>query len=225
MTEPTLKAVLDELVPPFTAAPRRWEDVLARAESRGDRRDWRRVSVVAVAALLLAAPATVGATVLFREFPRPSDVRDEPVPVSPRETVAAGRVDDVRWRLVAFRSDRGLCVGLDFAGAVQSSSASCGVHRLAGLVGQPSVDYIGRAANRTWLSGLAAKRVDQVVVVLAGGRRVGARTYAGPRSLALPFDFYVATVPGRLASADGNARVRLLIALDERGEVIGRHTP
>jgi hypothetical protein len=224
MTETALKAALEEVVPPFVQAPRQWDDVLVRARIRRERRDWRRASIVAVALIVIAVPSlAIGATALFREFPRPDDVRDEPVRIGPREEIATGQAGDVHWRLVAFRSDRGLCVGLDFGGALQASSASCGARRPA-AVSAPTVDYIGRGANRTWFYGTAAKRAANVILVLRNGARIAAPIYPSPQSLALPFDFYVATVPGAVASAAGGSPVRLVIALDEAGRAIGRAT-
>lgn len=225
MTE-ALKTAMEELVPRFANEPRRWEDILRRSQLGQGGRDWRRVSAVAVAALLLVVPAVaIGASVLFREFPRPSDVRGEPVRLGPRETIAAARIGDLHWRLVAFRSDRGLCVGLDFGGRVQASSSSCGIQRLVGLVDGPTVDYIGGGANRAWFHGRVAKHVHNVVLVLADGRHLEAATYASPESLALPFDFYVATAPGGVASGQDDATVRAVLALDEDRNVIGREHP
>jgi hypothetical protein len=221
-----LKAAMEELVPQFASEPRRWEDILRRAQLDREGHDWRRVTAVAIAMLLLVVPAVaIGASVLFREFPRPSDVRGEPVRLGPRETVAAARIGDIHWRLVAFRSDRGLCVGLDFGGRVQASSASCGIHRLVGLVDGPTVDYIGTGANRAWFYGRVAKRVHEVVLVLADGRRLDAATFASPESLALPFNFYVATAPGGVASGQDDKTVRAVLALGENGNVIGREHP
>jgi hypothetical protein len=72
MTEILLRVELDELVPSFAGEPGDWADVLRRADARRPRRR-RRLLVAALAAVLVAVPATVafGEDVLdlFRGMP------------------------------------------------------------------------------------------------------------------------------------------------------------
>lgn len=76
-----------------------------------------------------------------------------------------------------------------------------------------------RNEPRHWGNIIRRARVDRL---RPDRRRLIA--YPSPKPLELPFDFYVVTTRGGVASSQG-ASVRALIAFDRDGNVIGRERP
>jgi hypothetical protein len=131
-------------------------------------------------------------------------VANEPRRIGPKEIVTAGQEADLAWRLVAYRSTRGLCIGVEVAGAARAASAGCGVADPRSALSLPAADYIGGSVDRTWLYGRVTRRARRVTLALADGRSVDAAVVQGPHSLKLPFA-YVATVAGAAAGEPGDA--------------------
>ena len=167
-----------------------------------------KAAVVATAVVLVAGAGVAAARLSlfdFAEFPRPADVANEPRRIGPKEIVTAGQEGDLGWRLVAYRSTRGLCIGVEVAGAARAASAGCGVPDPRSRLSLPTADYIGGGVDRTWLYGRVTRRATRVTLVLADGRSVDAAVVQAPHSLNLPFAFYVVTVGGAAAGEPGDA--------------------
>lgn len=182
----------------------------------------RRLALAAGFAVVLAASGIAAAAQLglfdFREFPRPADVRGEPVRIGPRHVIAAGRVDRLGWRLVAFESTQGLCIGLEVAGEARAASTTCRMPTSEEGIGLPTADYLGTGTDRTWLYGTVSRRATRVVLTLADGRRLQARMLPPPERLGLSYDLYLANVAGRISTAeDGAPPVTAAVAYDQAG--------
>ena len=201
--------------------------------SRGPRAKRRRLAAsaaIALATVVLLGGAGIAAARLslfdFRPFPRPADVADEPRRTGAKEVVTAGVEPGVAWRLVAYRSTRGLCYGVEAAGAVRAAAAACGVPDVRSRLSLPTADYIGGAVDRTWLYGRVSTRATRVTLTLADGRRVDASVVPAPRSLQAPFAFYIATLDGAIARSERDTpsvvRVR---AYDVGGRTNGTARP
>lgn len=203
------------------------------ASRRIGRSPRRRFFMVAfAAAAVIAAPLAIAAAVYFRDFPRPSDVprSAEPTRIGPKLMSAEGVIDGVSWRLVTYRArdddEEGgshivLCEQLQLAGTVSATGGGCGIPSLQGGVALPIVTYIGAGVERTWLFGRVSAHAALVTLVLADGRTIEAKTYETPRSLRLPYDYYVAVEDGEIGARLQDA-VREVVARDASGAVLGR---
>lgn len=188
--------------------------------SRTPRR--RRLALTAALVVVLAASGIAAAAQLglfsFREFPRPADVPGEPIRVGPRHVIAAGRVDELGWRLVGFESTQGICIGLEVAGEARAASTTCRIRSFEEGISLPTADYLGTGTDRTWLYGAVSRRATRVVLTLADGRRLQARVLPTPERLGLGSDLYLANVAGRISTAeDGAPPVTAAVAYDQAG--------
>ena len=199
-----------------TEAPRR------RVAFRG-----RRLALAGAFAVVLAASGIAAASQLglfdFRDFPPPADVSGEAVRTGPREVIASGSTNRIGWRLIGFRSSKGVCVGLEFAGEARAASTTCGGGTLRGEVGFPTADYLGLGTNRTWFYGPVSTRATRVALTLVDGRRLPAKVFPSPKGFALGHDYYLTSVAGPVATADqGSQPVTAVAAYDDAGALVGR---
>lgn len=178
------------------------------------------LALALVVVLVGGSVATAALVFDFRDFPPPADVVNEPRRLGPKYVVTRGVADGLAWRLVTYRSTRGLCSGVEVAGTARAAAAACGQPPNA-AVSLPTVDYIGVGANRTWLYGRVTPRATRVTLTLADGRHFTAATYRAPAALALPFRFYVATVAGGVRRPRRDApAVVAVVARDAAGLVV-----
>jgi hypothetical protein len=189
-------------------------------------RAWR-VALVGASVVVLAASGIAAASQLglfdFREFPPPADVQGEAIRTGPRWVIASGSTDRLGWRLIAYRSSKGVCVGLEFAGESRAASTTCGTSTLKGDVAFPTADYLGLGTNRTWFYGPVSTRATRVALTLVDGRTLLAKVFPSPKGFALGHGLYLTSVDGQAATADrGNQPVAVVAAYDEAGEVIAR---
>lgn len=204
------------------------------ASSRRIRRAPRqKLAMIAFAAATgVFVPLALAAVVYFRDFPRPSDVRQsaEPTRIGPKLVSAKGEIDGVSWHLVTYRArdenEEGasrlvVCQQLQLAGDVSATGGGCGIPAFRGGVSRPDVNYIAAGVDRTWLYGRVSSDAVKVTLVLADGRTVEAQTFDTPEALRLPYDYYVAVENGEIGSRLLDA-VREVIARDASGRVVGR---
>jgi hypothetical protein len=215
--EADLETILS--LPADTASPHTRSLTMRRA-SRARRLAFAAALVVVLAASGIAAAAQL-ALFDFRDFPAPEDVTGEPVRTGPREVIAAGRVNQLRWRFVGYESTKGLCIGLEFAGEASAASTTCGMPKFEAGVGFPTADYIGTGTNRTWFYGPVSRQATRVVLTLADSRSLGASVVPSPRQFALDYNFYLASVAGGVSTPErGAPPVTAIVAYDAAGAVI-----
>lgn len=175
-------------------------------------------------AVLLAflTPLAVGAADLFSAVPE--EVRDEPWEpnqTGPETAVVAGQTSSGKdWRVVAYESDQGLCVNIDYESPSGANGGGCGFDiedrpgtaddRAAGVV--TSIDG---SVNTTFVYGPAAAGVDRVEVTTKNGKVLELPTKAAPANLGSNASFFATSVPGE-------AYVDTVVAKNARGEVMGR---
>ena len=192
----------------------------ARGQIGWRRRSHRRLVLVAVALLALVLAATgvaVGVDLLQRE--NTFDAIRERIPSEPkrqgeRVVVASG----AGWSLLAYRSDRGLC--LDVATA-QGSGGGCGFavrgapgsedsHRLLSA-------QIGATSSSVYVTGVASAEVARVVVELGTGKFVDAELHVAPAKLAVTVKFFTARLATNVAGV-GGSEIRSVHAYDAEGD-------
>ena len=224
--DPLIASSLDRLVPQSGRAGE-WEAVLRDARSMGrfPFRGRRRTLAWALAAVLaIAVPVAVGSSIYFRDFPPPSDLPAgvEPVRIGQKQVLTSGEVAGVFWRLVAYRSTKGLCLDVDLAGKVSGSGGGCGFGSFRGAVEIPITrDHLALGIDRTWLVGRVSLRATSVILVLSDGRQIEAQTFDSPPALRLSHAFYLAVAPGNLVGPPDSPSVVGAVAKDEDGHEIG----
>lgn len=225
--DPMIASSLDRLVPQ-SGRGGDWEAVVrdARPRERFLFRGRRRTLAWVLAGVLaIAVPVAVASTIYFRDFPPPSDVPPgvEPVRIGPKHALTSGEVAGVFWRLVAYRSTKGLCLDIDFAGRVSASGGGCGFGPFRDAVEAPiNRNHLALGVDRTWLVGRVSAEAASVTLVLSDGRQIEARTYESPSALRLPHAFYLAVVPGSFVGPSDSPSIVEAIAKDERGHEIAR---
>lgn len=228
--DPLIASSLDRLVPQ-SGRGGEWEAVLRDARSMGRfpfRGRRRTLAWALAAALAIAVPVAIGSSIYFRDFPPPSDLPPgvEPVRIGPKHVLTSGEVAGVFWRLVAYRSTKGLCLDVDLAGKVSGSGGGCGFGPFRGAVEMPITrDHLALGIDRTWLVGRVSVKATSVALVLSDGRQIEARTYEAPSALRLSHAFYLAVAPGNLVGPLDSPSIVEVIAKDERGHEIGSAGP
>lgn len=171
---------------------------------------WIAVIIAALALPAVAIPLAAGGTI-SSPHGNPDDVAREPVPLEAARILTSGSVNDtLSWKLLAYQSDRGICVDVALSGTRNLVSGGCGFAKRGIGVARTYIP----AAGLTWIYGPAASEAASVKVSATNGRTVSARTIAqssGDRS------FYVATVAGDVG-------VESIAAVDRKGETLDRVT-
>jgi len=171
----------------------------------------------AVVATLLGG--LIGGCGLTRvQEPDPGEIPDGPLQAmndatGPITEVGRGRSLGVGWRYLVYESADGFCTQLDTSGM---SGSGCGEALLAadavfGMVGSVMSD----GSTPVVVDGVVSSDVAEVLVTLAGGRRVEA-TLMSLESAGLDGQAFVAFAPA-------GAAVEAATAIDDAGEVLEVH--
>jgi hypothetical protein len=198
-----------------------------------------------VALVAFAAALALGLAVSIPALGIDRDVRslfgwsdlDAPVRTAPDFVVASGAVD-AEWKIIATKSDQGLCLGFMSLHQVEGwiGGPICGP---TDVRGDPWADDprhwieafgVGGGAaglNRTFARGRVAEDVTSLDLLLTDGRTVRAKIVEGPEGLGAPIDYYWAAWPcGSANCLDATGPlVRMAIARDEAGRVLERRRP
>jgi hypothetical protein len=186
----------------------------------------RLVLVVAIFVLLAAVGTAIGVGVNLLAQQERFDEQRERIPGEPKRI---GPLVEIKsgpgWSLVAWRSDRGICV--DFV-VPQSSSGGCGF----GVRGEPrDTAHASAPPPRHWVAGgtssqpgaaividgVVAEEVARVEIVLRNGRVLHPAVIEAPAELQANVDFFLIQVP-----EDEGSLVRSFIAYGEEGQVLER---
>lgn len=201
-----------------------WNDVLRRRRRgrAGRRRRLPRRSL-ALAALAVLVLSLVGAGYglglsFWDQYGDPNSRR-----LGERVEVAA----EDGWSLQAWRTTRGICLGL--AVNDEPRFSGCGMpvvgappdtmfpkERPTHLIGYLA-GYTGVDNPRLFVTGPVAKSVARVEVELTDGRRLEAKVFAAPEDLASGLRFYVVEASDPLEAGLGRNPVRALRAYDAAG--------
>ena len=211
-------------------------------------RGLRRVTQVAIATLLVLGVLSVPALGVIQHIASwMSDWAgpDAPKPLSPDDVIASG-VAGVPWRILATRTDQGICLftvspvaggtggcgwGTDIRGYPGAAPHGYGaggdqIHWVEGTNGSGG----DAAYNRRIVKGVAAQDVTGVELVLAGGRTMHANVVERPKGINVSLNFWWAVLPPEVDGLDltsldtsGDAiPVHAIVAIDATGTVLER---
>lgn len=168
-----------------------------------------RLLIASVAAVVLGVSIPLGIASVTDEFPRPDDVRGEPIATGPEMTLASGALGEQTWRLVVNDSDQGQCVHLELVSPQRARSGGCGLKVQGRGIGLFAANL---PSGQTWVFGPVVRSATEVEVQLSDGtvRSVGVIDEPGGR-----WNFYVATYPRAVTPA-------AVVARGSRGDIVGR---
>lgn len=171
---------------------------------------WIAVVIAALALPAVAIPLAASGTIASPHG-NPNDIAREPVPLEAARVLTSGSINDsLSWKLLAYQSDRGICIDIALSGTRNLVSGGCGFAKRGIGVARTYIP----AAGLTWIYGPAANEAASVKVSATNGRSVSARTIAPASSDA---SFYVATVAGDVG-------VESIAAVDRTGKTLDRVT-
>jgi hypothetical protein len=207
----------------------------------------RRLAIAALAAAALLSASAFVAVAHVASWMSTLQGPGVPHPTGPDVVIASG-VSGVAWRIVATQTDQGLCLFLlhEWNGD-RHGAGGCGVG--SDIYGYPGTTPRGYGAdgdrlhwveggsgggfsaglNRRIVSGVAARQVASVELVLADGRRLSAHLVERPEGIDLPLNFWWAVLPPEVAGVDltGDIErdlipVHALVARDGSGAILER---
>jgi len=208
----------------------------ASAQQRGPRqsRSRARSSLVAFIALVLLLLVTGGGYALNRWSPSlfDLDTNDPTVPRRVGERVIVAAEDN--WTLQAWKSTRGICVGVTVGGDPSFSGCGwpvVGAPKDTVIEQPPDTARVGRliaggGGHPVFVAGPLAQDVDRVEIQFIDGNTVDAPIYTAPAALGVPLKFYLVreTVEERDAQAPVNP-VRWVRAYGPDGSLLQELTP
>lgn len=198
-------------------------DQVVRSRSKPGR---RRHLVIVIATGLSALALTAGG---YATGVGPFDLFDHPgSPERIGSRVEIGARDE--WSLNAWRSDRGICLGVTVDG--RPFASGCGMPVIGAppdtvFEQEPSTHKIGLMmasadASAFYVTGPLSHDVARVQVELPGDRVIDAEVFDAPAELDVPLRFYFLRVQESPVSA--SARVQAVMAYDSAGGLIERLT-
>lgn len=210
---------------------------------RRARRRWLRTGAGAMVGLAAAAALTVIVVNRLPSSPTPEILGDATAPASPQPdsdrpeasddgsavseerwvgAAPAGRsmAGDIDWEFFVRDTDRGLCVGIHYSGAISGTGESCGVD--AGLAEGEPFSRIDKSADIfhelgvSFVYGLVPPSTSKVILSLDDGSTATVETIGGfaPEINAR----------GYVLEIDRITRAQMGIALDSAGQVILQET-
>lgn len=206
-----------------------WLDVRRRALRRSQRRrPFRRVALVAAAALAMLIIAGVGYAVATHALDA-FDVHGgeyDPERIGARVEIAVAG----DWSLYAWKSTRGICLGVVHDG--EPASSGCGMP----VVGTPAdqvfkqpaprhlIGYVagGADGDPLYVAGPIAENVARVEIELVDGRVLDAPVYEAPATLGGEVDFYFLLDEESADTTYHRHPVRTLRAYDAGGRLLER---
>jgi hypothetical protein len=172
-----------------------------------------------IALVILAAGVAVGASVAFATGtgrPAPEDVVNEPVQTSAEFTVVEGATPGGEpWSLVAYESNRGLCVELRGVARANEGSANC-------VFDVPSKHSVSLNTQTfaepavTVVYGPLASTVRTVSATLSDGRVLALPAIKSPAGLGFEGRFYASLLPRGLAVSSIKGTSALGVTVEKR---------
>lgn len=202
------------------------EELVEGARRRTAKRRRRRLVLamtIGIVGLLMAVGVATG-SLKWLPWPEPDDLPPgvEPRQLSEEITLAEGELEaqQVSWRFTAYNSDQGLCLHVEFAGAVRSKGGGCGGPAdERGMGWHLSQNYV---VAQTYVFGALPDGVATGVrMKLKGGSILEEPVIDGQGPLGEKFDFYLLQPPwGAELIRPGDPEWPAVWAIDAKGEVI-----
>jgi hypothetical protein len=218
-----------------------WDDVLRRADGLG-RRAWRvRGLVFSGRRLALAAAVLAAALIPFAALGAANDwwFFDSPFPVpKPLDQVFVknGEWDGHPWKLIAYRSDAGLCWSFTpiLPNRREGSEAGAGCGPFAGVPGtratkpDMTIGAISTSGGEfpAYIAGVVVESAREVEIQFGNGEKLQLPTFAAPESVG-PIRYFASQRPGGddpTHPGSGQSVPQRMIGRDGDGNVVACYT-